>query len=137
MGADVRTKEMKGGGRRESLADTGEDMTPTGEYCSAAGTYCLHAHDGLLHLGDICDMVLIGLELLLLYPFIDAYHQLPGDVSAIIYTWSGRRGASRWRREVSETWSQRGEAPSQTNAPKEWPSFCPVPFPKPSMVGSS
>lgn len=49
-------------------------------------THCLHAHDGLLHLGDVRDVVLIGLELLLLYPLIDAYHQLPGDVSAIVHT---------------------------------------------------
>lgn len=51
------------------------------------GTYRLHAHDGLLHLGDVCDVVLIGLELLLLDPFIDAYHQLSGDVSAVIHTY--------------------------------------------------
>lgn len=31
-------------------------------------------------------MVLIGLELLLLYPFVDAYYKLPGDVGAIIHT---------------------------------------------------
>lgn len=53
------------------------------------GTYCLHAHDGLLHFGDIRDMVLIGLELLLLYPFIDAYHQLPWDVCTVIHTYQG------------------------------------------------
>lgn len=50
-------------------------------------TYRLHAHDGLLHLGDVCDVVLIGFELLLLDPFIDAYHQLSGDVSTIIHTY--------------------------------------------------
>lgn len=109
MGADVRKKEMKGGGRRESLADTGEDVTPTEECCSAAGTYCLHAYDGLLHLGDICDMVLIGLELLLLYPFIDANHQLSRDVSAIIHTWSGRRGARRWRGRCQRPGAREGE----------------------------
>lgn len=66
------------------------------------GTYRLHAHDGLLHLGDICDMVLIGLELLLLDPFIDAYHQLPGDVSAVIHTYQcGRARASDKRDMVS------------------------------------
>lgn len=51
------------------------------------GPYRLHAHDGLLHLGDICDMVLIGFELLLLDPFIDAYHQLSGDVRTVIHTY--------------------------------------------------
>lgn len=50
-------------------------------------TYRLHAHDGLFHLGDVCDVVLIGFELLLLDPFIDAYHQLSGDVSTIIHTY--------------------------------------------------
>lgn len=96
----------------------GEDVTPPGDYCSAAGTHCLHAHDGLLHLGDICDVVLIGLELLLLYPFVDAHYQLPGDVSAIIHTWSMRRGVGKWRKEGSEACSQRGEAPTRLMLPK-------------------
>lgn len=69
-------------------------MNPQG-YCSTAGTHCLHAHDGLLHLGDIRDVVLIGLELLLLYPFVDAHHQLPGDVCAIIHTCGERKEAGR------------------------------------------
>lgn len=63
------------------------------------GTYRLHAHDGLLHLGDICDVVLIGFELLLLDPFIDAYHQLSGDVSTIIHTYQFGRKAQSLRQE--------------------------------------
>lgn len=58
-------------------------------------TYRLHAHDGFLHLGDICDMVLIGFELLLLDPLIDAHHQFSGDIRAIIHTYQrGGRGRS-------------------------------------------
>lgn len=64
------------------------------ECCSpCVGTYRLHAHDRLLHLGDVCDMVLIGLELLLLDPLIDANHQLSGDVRAVIHTY--QRGGVR------------------------------------------
>lgn len=65
---------------------------PWGECCSVVGTYRLHAHNGLLHLGDIRDVVLIGLELLLLYPFIDAHHQLPGDVGTVIHTYQHGKG---------------------------------------------
>lgn len=92
-----RQKQAQGGG----LGSHGK-RPPWGECCSVGGTYCLHAHDGLLHLGDIRDVVLIGLELLLLYPFIDAYHQLPGDVGTIIHTyqqWTGKGRSGRQRRE--------------------------------------
>lgn len=92
-----------------------------------SATYCLHAHDGLLHLGDIRDMVLVGLELLLLDPFIDADYQLPGDVGAVIHTcgWTWT-----WRgKGVSGAWSQRREAPYLTAAPEGWPGCCLVPVP--------
>lgn len=46
----------------------------------------LHAHDGLLHFGDVRDVVLIGLELLLLNPLVDASHQLPEVIGTIIHT---------------------------------------------------
>lgn len=47
-------------------------------------------------------MILIGFELLLLYPFIDAHHQLSGDVSAIIHTYQrGRVRASDKRGKIS------------------------------------
>ena len=70
-------------------------MTPRSERCSVVGTYCLHAHDGLLHLGDIRDVVLVRLELLLLNPFVDADHQLPGDVSPVIHTYGRGTGKGR------------------------------------------
>lgn len=60
---------------------------PPAEHCDpTVGTYSLHAHDGLLHLGDVRDVVLVGLELLLLNPLVDADHQLPGDVGTVIHT---------------------------------------------------
>lgn len=109
---------MRGDWQWGSLADTEEDMTLPERYCSAVGTYCLHAHNGLLHLGDIRDVVLIGLELLLLYPFVDAYHQFSGDVCAIIHACSVRREVGRWRKDVLEACSQRGEAPTRLMLPK-------------------
>lgn len=69
------------------VARCGEEVKSGQGVPLSTGTYRLHAHDGLLHLGDVCDVVLIGLELLLLDPFIDAYHQLSGDVSAVIHTY--------------------------------------------------
>lgn len=101
-GEEGRCQEGREGGRRCSGQPHNRDW-PTGGGSSAGGTYRLHAHDGLLHLGDVCDMVLIGLELPLLYPFIDAYHQLPGDVGAVIHAYEEQEGeARRWRRGASE-----------------------------------
>ena len=60
---------------------------PPAEHCDpTVGTYSLHAHDVLLHLGDVRDVVLVGLELLLLNPLVDADHQLPGDGGTVIHT---------------------------------------------------
>lgn len=48
-------------------------------------TYRFHAHDGLLHLGDIGDVVLVGAQLPLLYPFIDPHHHVSGDVCSVVH----------------------------------------------------
>lgn len=120
MGGDV-TWETKGGARW-GLGSDGRGS----ECCSVVGTYCLHAHDGLLHLGDIRDVVLIGLELLLLYPFVDAYHQFPGDVGTIIHTYQhgvgrgGQGGGGRREAGVRGLETEKG-SPHQTEAPRGWP----------------
>lgn len=87
-------EEREGAGETGSLWPEGEacdpspfPFSPPAKHCdTTVGTYSLHAHDGLLHLGDVRDVVLVGLELLLLNPLVDADHQLPGDVGTVIHT---------------------------------------------------
>ena len=93
-----RKEEREGAGDRGSVARGGGQVIPhpfhfhpssslpAEHHDPTVGTYSLHAHDGLLHRGDVRDVVLIGPELLLLNPLVDADHQLPGDVGTVIHT---------------------------------------------------
>lgn len=44
-----------------------------------------HAHDGLLHLGDVGDVILVGAQLPLLYPLVDAHHHVSGNVRSVVH----------------------------------------------------
>lgn len=44
-----------------------------------------HANDGLLHLGDVGDVVLVGAQLSHLYSLVDAHHHVTGDVGPVVH----------------------------------------------------
>lgn len=52
------------------------------------GSYRFHAHDGLLHLGDVGDVVFVGAQLPQLYSLVDPHHHVPGDVSSVVDPWN-------------------------------------------------
>lgn len=49
-------------------------------------SYRLHAHDGLLHLGDVGDVVLVGAQLPQLDPLVDSHHHVSGNVGSVVHT---------------------------------------------------
>lgn len=48
-------------------------------------SYRFHAHDGLLHLGDVGDVVFVGAQLPLLYSLVDPHHHVSGDVCSVVH----------------------------------------------------
>lgn len=81
------------GRQRRKLYSTPE-TTPTAVSLSPATsgkgsaknrTHCFQAQDGLLHPAHVGDVILVGAQLSLLDPFVNARHHLPGDVRSIIH----------------------------------------------------